>query len=335
MRFSICVLLAGVCACDAGEPPEARRGAAVIMNEAPGEEVISAAANMASERVNDLYLPGELSDENLGAGIVQRYTEIAAPYEDPITAGEAQANLDWILGRVANAPAAALTGCARVELRRQAQHVRELIERATTAGAEPPNQSDVTPYVHGRWPWGGCPHPQPPDNVRVTLADGRATVTWTYTATPAHEQFQVWQITADGPQPRGYRLDANDCGDSVANNCSTGERLLSFATGEPNVAVLVAACTGLNCTAATGAVAVPRAINDLVFQSQGGVQLQWTHVPGAEYYEVRTGQNRVVRVTDTTYTDGTARAPGGTYEYTVRACNALGCSNDYTESFRR
>src|SRR5687767_3598523 len=121
MRISpkMAVTLAGLVflvGCDtAVEAPETSRGAAVVMSDQPSQGLIATAANQAGERVDALY-PTELRDASLGENIVQRYTEIASPFEGTITAGEATSNLDWILNRVASAPSSALTSCARTEL---------------------------------------------------------------------------------------------------------------------------------------------------------------------------------------------------------------------------
>lgn len=336
-----CLLLGSVIvlsACnDAVGAPTGLPTAALLINGV--ENVfISAGASMASERVDDLYGSGQLSDIALGSGLVQRYTDIASAFEDPISATTALSHMDWIITRLNAAAATSLTTCARTELLRQAQHVRSMIVRATTAGAIAPNQNDVTPYNKGAWPWGGCPFAAPAQNLNVTIVDGRATITWHYSASGASEEFVVYEVGSTGLVQRVNRLDADDCGDAVGN-CRAGQRLVSWSTTASNLAVQVDTCVGLNCTPARAAARVPDPLTDVVFSAGGAASplvLSWATIVGAEYYELtRSGLGRTVTLTQASYSDLTARSSGTTYTYSIRACNSRGCSAVYNESYRR
>lgn len=325
------------CSDAAASPTQIDLDAALLIGGV-SNPIVSQGAAMANERVEELHLKGELSDLALARGIVEKYLEIGSPYENPINGSQALANMDWIINRLTMASANALTACARTELLRQAQHMRGLISRAINPGAVAPSQRDITPHTQGSWPWGGCPLPAPVQNLSVSIASGRATISWNYSA--VIEEFEVKEVRSNGLVPVFYRLDPNDCGDATSNNCAAGQRLVSFPTAASNITVQVEVCAGLNCMPTRASARIPDPLTDLSFVAgsgpSSGITVSWVPVDGAEWYELsRAGLPRTVQVSGTSYTDMTARSAGTTYVYSVKACNNKGCSSAYTESFRR
>ena len=331
--FMIVVILM-LSGCDtAAAPSEPPASAAVLINGSENQ-FVSSAAFMAAERVEALYLAGELRDLNLASAIVTRYVEIGAPWEAAITPAQALTHLNWIIAQVTGANANAMTACARAELLRQANQVRSVLNRAT-AGNNPPTQNDLTPFPQGSWPWGGCPFPAAVQNLTVSRSGSQVTVAWTH-AQPETE-FVVAEIRPTGAVVVA-RLDTNDCGNGI-EGCTTGPRSLTFTTSSSAVLVQVDACRGLNCSSARGSAGIlaPQPVNDLSFSRHGHtVTVQWAAVAGAEYYEViENGSTVPARVTQPVYVDTKAKKDDKVYTYQVKACNTAGCSSPYTESWRK
>src|SRR5688500_14577519 len=87
------LIILSACHDAAGTPADLAPMAALLVNGAENPWV-AAGASMAGERVDRLYTTGELSDAVLGEGLVQRYTEIWAAYENSITPAQALGNID-------------------------------------------------------------------------------------------------------------------------------------------------------------------------------------------------------------------------------------------------
>lgn len=308
---------------------------AVMLINGVENPYVSEGANLAANRIEELAVVGEFMNIRLASEMVSRYLEIYAPWEATITVATALSHVDYVIEQATRARLGAdMMPCAQQEILRQARYVRSMIVQASTTGAPALTQYDVTPYTQGGWPWGGCPGPVQPQNVNVSIVNGRALVTWDYDASRG-EEFLVWEISPAGQERVVFRLDRDDCGDSTANNCQFTTRLVTFATSASNVSVLVEACLGLNCARSTAAVAPPAPVTDIMFAPTNGLVLTWAHSEGSEWYEItRSGVTGTIRTTQPTYTDLTATTVGTTYTYVVRACNVAGCSIVYTEGYK-